>query len=131
MPLAWNITDAEVAKVKVYVASRSDDALVRHRIKCNLTNRPTSIGRADFWYALIYCLLTTQQKSGPKSPITEFSKVKPFPLSLDKCQASSDVRGLVLRELTDFGGIRRTKTVAGEIQKNLEWLDDQFWPQVD
>lgn len=131
MPLAWNITDAEVAKVKAYVASRLNDGLVRNRIKCNLEHRPTSIDRTDVWHNHIYCLMTTQQKSGPEAAVTRFVNLDPFPLSLDKCRESSDLRELVLRELTAFGGIRRGPTIAGEAQANIEWFDDQWWPKVD
>jgi len=131
MPLVWNIADAEVAKVKAYVESRLEDGLVKHRIKFNLRNRPTSIDRANVWHNHIYCLMTTQQKSGPDAAVTKFVNLDPFPLSLEICRASSDVRGLVLDELTNFGGIRRGPTIAGEAKANIEWFDDQCWPKVD
>ncbi len=131
MPIAWNITDAEVAKVKAFVASRMNDGLVKHRIKFNLTNRPTCIDRADVWHNQIYCLMSTQQKSGPEAFVTKFVNLEPFPLSLEKCRASSDVRELVVSELTNFGGIRRAPTIASEAKTNIEWFHDQWWPEVD
>jgi hypothetical protein len=131
MRLAWNITDDEVAKVKAFVAAYSGNALVKFRIERNVTNRPAAIDRPHFWHALIACLLTTQQNSGPKSAIIRFLNSTPFCLSLDRCRACTDVAELVRRELRDFGGIRRWNTIAGEVAKNLEWLEDRYWGDVD
>jgi hypothetical protein len=131
MRLTWTITDDDVAKVRAFVNAQAENRLVKLRVKRNVKNRPTRIDRSDFWHGMIACLLTTQQKSGPKSAVTQFLNTKPFPLSLDICRACSDIRGLVHAELTDFGSIRFGNKIANQAADNIESLDDQYWPQVD
>jgi hypothetical protein len=131
MELTWSITDDDVAKVQSFMATHADDALVRYRVKRNLTHRPTKIHPADFWHSMVACLLTTQQRSGPKSPVTRFLNGDPFPLALADCRTCSNLRRLVEQILTDFGGIRRGPTIANELTRNLQRLEERYWSQVD
>jgi hypothetical protein len=82
------------------------------------------------WFALLNCLLTTQQRSGPNSPITKFFRREPFPLRHSRCLASSDVAELVRDELRRAGGIRRYNTVAAQATDNAEWLAAGGWVEV-
>src|SRR6266508_4604079 len=130
MDLAWNITDDDVAKLKAFVTEYADNSFVKHRITRNLTNRPTSIDRDHFWHCHIGCLLTTQQRSGPKSHVMRFIDSEPFPLSLTICRECSNVDELVLKTLTDYGGIRFPPKIAKQVAHNLKWLEDRRWSKV-
>src|SRR5689334_7059868 len=126
MQLTWNISADDVARVEAFVATQANDALVRYRIRRNIENRPTKIDHADFWYAVVACLLTTQQRSGPKSQVTKFLNTDPFPLSLDRCRSCHDMTELVLHALKNYGGIRFAPKIAKQATSNLEWLEDKW-----
>ncbi len=79
---------------------------------------------------MVGCLLTTQQRSGPKSNVTRFLNIKPFPLSLRRCKNSKDINLLVISELQKSGGIRRTNKIADEIRTNITFLDSSFWSKM-
>jgi hypothetical protein len=127
----WEVTEQDAATVSAFVEDFRDNGLVKYRIKRNIEERPQSIDRADFWRAVVSCLLTTQQRSGPSSAVMRFVNSDPFPLTLVECQACSDVHGKAEQLIKEFGGIRRGPTIAKELAGNLEWLDELYWPQVN
>jgi hypothetical protein len=55
----------------------------------------------------------------------------PFALSLAICRECGNVTDLVQKALSTHGGIRFVPKIAGQAEANLEWLEDQWWPQVD
>jgi hypothetical protein len=78
--------------------------------------------------ALIGCLLTTQQRSGPGSAVKRLLDTDPFPLIYDECSGRDDLEKFARETLTLFGGIRRAPTIARQISENLEKLETGFWP---
>jgi hypothetical protein len=76
---------------------------------------------------MVFCLLTTQQRSGPESAIARFIRTQPFPLNYERCLQQDDVQSWVYQTLTDFGGIRRTNKIADELNTNLTHLQERLW----
>lgn len=76
------------------------------------------------------CLLTTQQPSTAGKPVDRFIKAIPFPLSWKAC-AEPNLEELVVKTLTNFRGIRRTKTIGKETAANREWLNNGGWVAVE
>jgi len=104
--------------------------LVRKRQQRNVDGVRAPADHDQFWEALASALLTTQQRSGPGSAVNRFITSTPFPLGLSDCRAHSPCGALVEDRITAFGGIRRGRTIAGELQSNLTWLDDEGWTSV-
>jgi hypothetical protein len=131
MRIQWEITDADVSAVQGFMLEHAGNALVKYRIKKNVEHRPAEVTPAEFWHAVVVCLLTTQQRSGPKSPVMKFLNSQSFPLGLDACRACDDMPAFAVQALKTAGGIRRAPTIAYELSRNLEWMEEQRWPQVD
>jgi len=131
MEIQWIFTDADVARVRAFMHEHGENRLVSYRVQRNIERRPTAIAPEDFWYCLVACLLTTQQRSGPDSAVMKFLRIDPFPLGLDACRGCDDVAGLATKALANAGGIRRGPTIAEEIRKNLEWMEDKWWPELE
>ncbi|MCA1790717.1 MAG: hypothetical protein LC667_12920 [Thioalkalivibrio sp.] len=109
-----------------------DNYLVRHRIERNVTrSQQPDLTEENLWYALVSCLLTTQQRSGPSSSVNRFVLEKPFPLRLDECRRVADLKGFVTDTVKEFGGIRRGPTIAKELAVNLEWLEAGGWSDLE
>ena len=90
MQFTWHVESEDIAKVRVFVDSRANDAFVKQRIAKNLSQQKPPIREEEFWEYLVDCLLTTQQKSGPKSRVTQFITTRPFPLRYDVCLSHQD-----------------------------------------
>ena len=100
------------------------------RIAENVEGAGRNFDKDYFWYVLLGCLLTTQQRSTTGMPVPRFLEEQPFPLSFEICQKSGNLDQLVLETLTTYRGIRRTSTVARQAMQNCEWLENGGWANV-
>jgi hypothetical protein len=130
MRIIWDISDEDVQRVKAFLRDQEDNGFVRHRIQKNVVGPKPSFSKDRFWQAMVACLLTTQQRSGPNSPISRLISTDPFPLDFATCNACPDAGILVLEKLKASGGIRRSNRVAAECKANLMWLS-QHWQEVE
>jgi hypothetical protein len=127
MKHTWDIEPTDIEKVKAFLDLHQDDLFVRQRIEWNLRDNKPPVGKADFWHQMVACLLTTQQRSGPTSAVSRFIRTQPFPLAYETCLGQPNVEEFVRGTLTKFGGLRRTRILAGEIAKNLTTLEGGLW----
>lgn len=130
MKICWDVGADDIAKVKDFFARHSDSAFVKNRISRNVMRTVAKVTRELFWKAMISCLLTTQQRSGPESPVSRFISSEPFPLNYKTSLAQPYLSQFVLNAVTDFGGIRRGNKIADEVSTNFEWLEAGGWHQV-
>jgi hypothetical protein len=130
MKLLWQIEDADIQKVKLFYEAQKNNAFVLNRIERNVKKVLPRFTYELFWEAMISCLITTQQRSGPNSSVTKFICTKPFPLNYPKCKASDDLQNTVEETITTFGGLRRGKTIGDEVEFNFKWLENVGWEIV-
>lgn len=126
MKIEWIIEPGEIDRVKAFVAEHRDNPFVQNRVKRNLRSNKPPISKAEFWETHVGCLLTTQQRSGPKSAVSRFMS-KPFPLSYEACCKEPDVGKFCLAVLKRFGGIRRSSVISREVVENFDFLNDGGW----
>lgn len=129
MKIEWVIESQEIDRVTAFVAEHRANPFVQNRIKRNLRSKKPPVSKAEVWETHIGCLLTTQQRSGPKSAVSRFMS-KPFPLSYDVCRREQDVDAFSLSVLKRFGGIRRSSVISSEIASNFEYLNAGGWQPV-
>ncbi len=129
MKFQWLIQSKDVAKVEALMTETAKRSFVLNRIERNVPARRLKITRDKFWFSMLGCLMTTQQRSGPDSPVSQFINSKPFPLKLKVC-GTGNTHKKVERTLTKFGGIRRAPTIARQATANLTWFDSGGWKQV-
>jgi len=132
MKLHWEIAPEDVEAVHSFLALHQDDAFVKSRIEKNLREDKPAITKDEFWYWMVVCLLTTQQRSGPTSAVTRFSNTKPFPLEYGVCLLQGDMlESFIWQAITDFGGLRFGGRIAGELVTNLHYLEgNSGWDQT-
>jgi hypothetical protein len=128
MKFQWIIEEADVERIKRFINGSKDDAFVKERMSCNLASDKPPATREDFWDNMIGCLLTTQQRSGPKSNVSRFLS-KPFRLRLELCEPQADLTEFVRTTLTEFGGIRFTNKIGGQVEKNLHLVQGEHWSE--
>lgn len=130
MKLLWQIEDDDIRKVELFYESQKNNPFVLNRIERNVKKILPQFTNELFWEAMISCLLTTQQRSGPNSSVTKFICTKPFPLSYSKCKTSHNLQKTVEETITDFRGLRRGKTIGEEVEANFRWLEVNGWKTV-
>ncbi len=130
MRIIWDISEEDVARVRSVVDEQKGRQFVVDRMTRNLATTKPPIREEHVWQELVGCLLSTQQRSGPKSPVARFMDVRPFPLSYAACCEKRDLRAFATSTLSQFGGIRRPPTLGEQIAENFKRLEGGIWQQV-
>jgi N-glycosylase/DNA lyase len=131
MKLLWQIEDGDIQKVRTFYEAQKKNAFVLNRIERNVKKVLPPFSNGMFWEAMISCLITTQQRSGPDSPVTKFICTKPFPLNYEKCKTTDNLQNTVEETITTFGGLRRGKSIGEEVAFNFKWLKNSGWKIVN
>jgi hypothetical protein len=127
MKLIWQIEAEDIQKVVSFLAQHGDNAFVRMRIAGNLKENKPPVTRGGFWELMIGCLLTTQQRSGPASPVKRFISTAPFLLRHDICRSQLRLDQFVTQVLSEFGGLRRSTSIGREASVNWTYLESGGW----
>lgn len=127
MRLLWEFDPEDIARVRAFYEEHCDNPFVKARIATNLRADKPPISKDEFWDRMAGCLLTTQQRSGPRSPVTMFLLTKPFPLNYSSCAKQDDLAEFARTVLTDFGGLRRSTIIGKELAENISFLRDGGW----
>jgi thermostable 8-oxoguanine DNA glycosylase len=116
--------------VRAFVARQDANGLVIDRRKRNLADSRPPITRERFWYSLVLGLLTSQQRSGPTSPVQRFLNTRPFPLAWSACENAPDIEHFARTTIRQHGGIRFADRIAGFLARNRDQLQDQRWSSL-
>jgi hypothetical protein len=127
MKIVWQIDDGDIARVKGFLDLHVDNPFVKSRIATNLRDDKPPVTRELFWEVMIACLLTTQQRSGPDSPVTRFISTNPFRLRHEICRGQADLDVFVTGVLSEFGGLRRSTAIGREAKANSAYLENGGW----
>jgi hypothetical protein len=119
----------DVEAVRQLLEKRKHDRFVCERTVENVTGAVPKFERERFWWALLGCLLTTQQRSTTGSPVDRFLSLEDFPLTLKHCKDS--VAQTVLKALTDFGCSRWPSKIARQAATNHTWLGKDGWSRME
>ncbi|MBN2470714.1 MAG: hypothetical protein JXN59_08330 [Anaerolineae bacterium] len=130
MELIWQVGDEDIQQVRSLIAQYDAHPLLRWRREHNLAAAKPAISHAEFWWTLISCLVTTQQRSGPQSAVARFVNQEPFPLAYDQCRQMDDIASYAEQTLAD-AGLRRYRIMAREIAYNWSFLMDGHWEDVE
>lgn len=126
----WRFDDGEIDRIREIVASQSENPFVRKRREKNVKPAEINISKDRFWNAHLAALLTSQQRSGPDSHVSQFLKEGLITLRLDHCQNAGDVKQFVSERLNEYGGIRYYNNIGEACEKNLERLNPDGWQEI-
>ena len=94
MDIIWDINDNDISRVNDFVA-RHQNAFVAYRISKNINRQTIRVDKNSILKSLIMCLLTSQQRSGPNSPIGIFLRQQPFPLTEEVISTESNIENFI------------------------------------
>lgn len=131
MKLMWQIEGDDVRKVKEFFDENKDNGLVVWRRERNVEKGYSRFSRHEFWKEMTVCLVTTQARAGPGSPVLRFANQKPFPLRYSECSQRWNLKSFTRKIVADFGGIRRNVTISEQVHDNFRWLEKQGgWEEI-
>src|SRR4051794_34530997 len=119
MKVEWIIDDDDIARVRAFYEKHRGSPFVKFRIERNLRIDKPPVSKDEVWACLVGCLLTTQQRSGPLTPVSRFIQKRPFPLSYEVCRKQEDLAAFAHGVLSKFGGLRMSSKIGGELAANM------------
>jgi len=130
MKFEWRIEPSDIQAVKDIVARQQHHPFVVSRMERNVDGVLPEIDSSRIWQTQMMCLLTSRQRSGPNSVVSNILGERPFRLSLQKCRDAQDAKSFVSSTLADFGGIRFTENIAKRAAANLERFEGGGWKEL-
>jgi len=122
------MSQLQVDAIKSVVQKMKGADLFLRREDC-IRHPPQVFCRDAFWKQVVGCLLSTQNKVFPGSPVSRLLETVPFPFSLAACeQREQDLINYAQSQLIE---IRFNKTIAERLAKDFEWLKSGGWIQVE
>lgn len=126
MNIIWNINDNDISAVNDFVAQHQN-AFVEYRISKNINRHNIRIDNNSILKSLIMCLLTSQQRSGPNSPIGIFLRQQPFPLTEEVISAQSNIENFIKTTLKRNGLNRFINRIPNYFATNYDRLRKSNW----
>lgn len=114
MKPSWEITDAELERWRQFVVENSQNELVIDRRRRNLERRGIDLSKKYLWWVFVGCQVTTQQRSGPDTPVSRFLQSASLALDYGECVQTKSLNDLLVREFT-AAGLRRSLTMASNL----------------
>jgi hypothetical protein len=127
LKLNWQVDPDDVERLQAFYRAYENDPMLRERRRTNLAESKPRLEKSFIWRAMVACLLTTQQRSGPGSATTRFISTVPFPLAYEQCLGHPDFERWAAQVLNSFGGLRRHNRIADELSTNMALLENGLW----
>jgi len=121
MKLNWIITAEDEQRYRDFVDKNKTRTVVLKRLSRNIERSNIDISIQSVWTHLVRCLLTTQQRSGARSRVSQFINSNAQLFSLEFCRDSNDLASVAKAALKE-SGLRRTDGIAAEINNAIEFF---------
>ncbi len=129
MKINFQIEQEDLDCVKKLLREMKTCSFVVERHK-NLESREP-VEKEEFWKEMVCTRLTSQQKSSPQSPITQFSEEKPFLLNYALITKKNDIKSFVSKTLTEYKGIRHQNKIGDALDCNYHRLNENCgWDEM-
>jgi hypothetical protein len=125
--LTWTVPEEELSIIKNFYEQYEDSPMVNRRRRKNIDRVGLEFSRDIFLKAMLCCLATSQQRSGPDSKVACFLRLQPFPITEEYCRANRRSLTKRLQAKLSKAGIRFSEQIAGFFTTNLERLTGGHW----
>jgi hypothetical protein len=126
----WEFSETEISNVRRIIDEQENNPFVQKRRDQNVVEAEVSITADHFWNAHLAALLTSQQRSGPESHVSQFLKEEIQSVSLDQCRDVERIGEYVSGILEEHGGIRYYNNIGEACERNFERLDTDGWDEL-
>lgn len=126
MKPVWEIDEATLARWRRFVEENSQNQMVLNRRRRNIKRENIDLSKSNLWKVFVGCQVTTQQRSGPNTPVSRFLDSGSPALDYTACKMASSIHDLLERELSS-AGLRRALTVARNLAKIHNLLEAGEW----
>lgn len=126
MEIIWSISENDIHKVKEVINS-NQNAFLQARKERNVNRQNLQISKDAIIRALLMCLLTSQQRSGPDSLVGKFLGQSPFPVTYEKIQQTDKIESFVKDTLSDYDLTRFVNRISEFFASNIKKFQENNW----
>jgi thermostable 8-oxoguanine DNA glycosylase len=125
--LTWSIPEEQLATIREFYLRYEKSPMVNQKRDRNVNGQHLDFSRNNFLKAILCCLCTSQQRSGPESKVARFLRLRPFPITESFCRSKKENLSDELKNQLSVAGIRFSKQIAEYFTENLSRLDASQW----
>lgn len=122
MHLNWQFDPDTMHKWSVLVHTQIHTPEVQERIR--RTEQPDALSKNSVWRTFIICHITSQQRSGPGSPVSRLIESHGPIFDYDLCLAQADRVQFMAAQLSS---LRRFNIIAGQLNQTIDSLEQAGW----
>ena len=130
MKIKWVITENDINRVQRFV-DEHDNPFVASRISRNVKREGIIVDRNLILRCMIMCLITSQQRSGPNTPVSIFLRMDPFPVTFENISGEMDVEDFLRVTMQQNGLNRYVNRISGFFAWNFQFIQDSDWSLVE
>lgn len=125
--LTWSIPEEQLTAIREFYRSHRNSPMVKRRRKKNVAREGLDFSKDTFLKAMLCCLSTSQNRSGPDSKVANFFRIRPFPITTRYCRANRRSLTKRLQQQLSKAGIRFSGRIAWYFAENLRRLEENRW----
>jgi hypothetical protein len=126
MKPSWEISENAIQRWREFVDFNVRNTVVKDRQRRNVERKDIDLSKSSLWRAFVGCQVTTQQRSGPGTPVSRFINSSSPALNYRACRREPSLIKMLERELTS-AGLRRARTIASNLAQTLGELEGGEW----
>lgn len=130
MEILWSTTPNEIHRVQKFIEENQNPFVVA-RIKRNIQKVNLDINGDSVMKSMVMCILTSQQRSGPNTPVGRFIQKVPFPITLETLGSTADPEEFIRTTLQSNGLNRYINKIPKFLVSNYKFLQSTNWKIIN
>jgi len=130
MKITWIIENDDIQRIREFV-NKHNNPFVEIRIMRNVKRQNIRIDKDSILKHMLMCLLTTQQRSGPNTPVGLFMQKTPFPLTIENIETNDDIENFIRITLQQNGLNRYINRIPKFCATNISYLQKTKWHLIE
>ncbi|MBK7095616.1 MAG: hypothetical protein IPH57_11395 [Saprospiraceae bacterium] len=129
MNITWNISENDIQRIKKVLIDNENAFIVKRR-KRNVDRQNIVINEDIIIKAMIACLLTSQQRSGPNSVVGQFLSKELFPLTFQSISKVDNIEDHLKLVLKKNGLTRYINRISQFFAANIKIIHKDNWSLI-
>lgn len=122
----WDIDDASLDRWRRLATSFQLDPIVQERYERNVRRKAVNLSKPELWRVMVGCQITSMQRSGPTSKVSQFLKSGSPALNYETCRTQEEPAPFIRAQL-QRAKLWRAKPIASNLSKVLAELERGEW----
>jgi len=130
MEILWSIAPNDIHRVQKFIEDNQNPFVIA-RIKRNIQREQLEIHEDSVLRSMVMCILTSQQRSGPNTPVGRFLQKVPFPIPNEALSSRDDPEEFIRTTLQSNGLNRYINKIPRFLVYNYKFLQSTDWEIIN